>query len=178
MKKNKTIAYALAAILLVGGTFAGTKAWFTDKEVVDNTLNITTGTLDLDVTDKGWYRNGNETEDFTKLVPGDVISRKIEVANNSNINNQVVVTKEESKLSDAEKSAIDNGFININDGNFKEEVEKLKGNGDSVIVEFKATIGVGNGSENGVDNGFQENEFNLGNMLGKYSITTEQTDHR
>ena len=28
MKKNKTIAYMLAATLLVGGTFVGTKAWF------------------------------------------------------------------------------------------------------------------------------------------------------
>ena len=30
MKKNKTIAYMLAATLLVGGTFLGTKALFTD----------------------------------------------------------------------------------------------------------------------------------------------------
>lgn len=176
MKKNKTIAYALAATLLVGGTFAGTKAWFTDKEVVDNKLNITTGTLDIDVTDMGWYKNGEKTEDLTKLVPGDVISKKVEVANNSNVDSSVVVTKDDSKLSEEEKSAIDNGFITINDGDFKAKVEALKGGDDPITAEFKIEIGVGNGSDNEIDNGFQEIE--LTNMLGNYSITAEQTDHR
>ncbi len=38
MKKNKTIAYMMAAMLLVGGTFVGTKALFTDQ--VDATGEI------------------------------------------------------------------------------------------------------------------------------------------
>ena len=47
MKKNKTIAYMLAATLLVGGTFAGTKALFESKVTAQTDLVITTGSLKL-----------------------------------------------------------------------------------------------------------------------------------
>lgn len=64
MKKNKTVAYMLAATLLVGGTFLGTKALFTDKVDVAGELKISTGDVDIEVvpnTDK-WsvVRNGVE----------------------------------------------------------------------------------------------------------------------
>ena len=68
MKKNKTIAYMLAATLLVGGTFVGTKAWFTDEATVAGELKISTGDLDIEVVDKGTWdlvRAGEEYRDGT-----------------------------------------------------------------------------------------------------------------
>lgn len=105
MKKNKTIAYMLAATLLVGGTFVGTKALFTDVEQVAGELKISTGDIDIEVVeDSGWVldRNGNEyangttvkgetgigpinlpeTKDFANNIkPGDVLTKKITIKN-------------------------------------------------------------------------------------------------
>ncbi|WP_455537590.1 hypothetical protein [Terrisporobacter sp.] len=66
MRKNKTIAYMLAVTLLVGGTFLGTKALFTDKINTVGELSISTGDVDIKVIeDAGWIldRNGNEHAD-------------------------------------------------------------------------------------------------------------------
>ena len=68
MKKNKTIAYMMAATLLVGGTFLGTKALFTDKLDTIGELAISTGDVDIEVTDKGAWtliRNGKDLKDGT-----------------------------------------------------------------------------------------------------------------
>lgn len=105
MKKNKTIAYMLAATLLVGGTFVGTKALFTDVEQVAGELKISTGDIDIEVVeDSGWVldRNGNEyangttvkgetgigpinlpeTKDFANNIkPGDVLTKEITIKN-------------------------------------------------------------------------------------------------
>ncbi len=69
MKKNKTLAYALAATLLVGGTFVGTKALFTDVENAVGELAISTGDVDIEVESEGWIlsRNGNEIADGTSV---------------------------------------------------------------------------------------------------------------
>lgn len=58
MKKNKTIAYMMAATLLVGGTFMGTKAWFSDKAETDNGIKITMGNLDLQLLENGSTEEG------------------------------------------------------------------------------------------------------------------------
>lgn len=77
MKKNKTIAYMLAAALLVGGTFAGTKALFTDSIKAVGELKISTGDVDIEITDtptipygNEWrlYRNGNELKEGTNII--------------------------------------------------------------------------------------------------------------
>lgn len=70
MKKNKTLAFMLAASLLVGGTFVGTKALFTDKIDVAGELAISTGDVDIEVvkpTENKWVldRNGVENSDGT-----------------------------------------------------------------------------------------------------------------
>lgn len=70
MRKNKTIAYMLAATLLVGGTFVGTKALFTDSIENVGEISISTGDLDIEVDDANWVlnRNGIEHGDGTQNV--------------------------------------------------------------------------------------------------------------
>lgn len=71
MKKNKTIAYMLAATLLVGGTFLGTKALFTDKLDSIGELAISTGDVDIEVINKGEWkltRNGSDLKDGTTNI--------------------------------------------------------------------------------------------------------------
>ena len=75
MKKNKTLAYMLAATLLVGGTFVGTKALFTDELNTVGDLAISTGDVDIEVVpnegeiSNEWKlnRNGAELSDGTNI---------------------------------------------------------------------------------------------------------------
>lgn len=110
MKKNKTVAYMMAAMLLVGGTFVGTKALFTDEATLENKLKLTTGKVDIDIEGKSWYKNlpdgdkdGNitnkdnttsnitsgkyeqksDTGEFTNVEPGDMFTREIVIKNYS-----------------------------------------------------------------------------------------------
>ena len=144
MKKNKTIAYMLAATLLVGGTFAGTKAWFTDQGKADTDLVITTGTLDVEVEDMGWYLIG-KTEGkpidkegisgntvFENLKPGDILNKTIFVQNNGSLD-QVL--------------DIEGGIVNEKKGPFDIEISKLNeldGKtlkvGEGTSFEIKVTI--------------------------------------
>ncbi|MGL6106254.1 hypothetical protein [Romboutsia sp.] len=119
MKKNKTIAFVMAAGLLIGGTFAGTKAWFTDQEVVNNDLVITTGDIEVDANDEeekwvpvyktidGEYtqfydkaapgtskvevKEDGANKSFTNVRPGDVFRKEINVKNTGTLN-QIVKT--------------------------------------------------------------------------------------
>lgn len=70
MKKNKTVAYMMAAMLLVGGTFVGTKALFTDSIENIGEISISTGDLDIQADDANWVldRNGTEHGDGTNNV--------------------------------------------------------------------------------------------------------------
>lgn len=102
MKKNKRMAYALAVTLLVGGTFVGTKALFTDMEQVAGELKISTGDVDIEVVgDTNWVldRNGNEYADGSTVggetginVPLNEIETEVNFANN--IKPGDVLTKE------------------------------------------------------------------------------------
>ena len=95
MKKNKTIAYALAATLLVGGTFAGTKALFSDEAKVTGELSISTGDVDITTTgvENDWkiVRNGDENNGpskevtFDNLKVGDEITKQITVKNSGTL---------------------------------------------------------------------------------------------
>lgn len=71
MKKNKTIAYMLAATLLVGGTFLGTKALFTDNINTVGELKISTGDVDIEILEENskWtlLRNGEELKEGTNI---------------------------------------------------------------------------------------------------------------
>ncbi|WP_025161797.1 hypothetical protein [Paraclostridium bifermentans] len=103
MKKNKTVAYALAATLLVGGTFLGTKALFTDKIDTVGELSISTGDVDIEVIGENkWklHRQGNDTNtgtgnlagddmDFDNLKTNDYLMKKIKIKNNGTLKAQI-----------------------------------------------------------------------------------------
>ena len=91
MKKNKTVAYMLAATLLVGGTFAGTKALFEDTERAESKLILNTGKVDISVDDtQDWTRRdidgiekGTSPVSFDNVVPGETYVKYITIKNNS-----------------------------------------------------------------------------------------------
>lgn len=114
MKKNKTIAFMLAATLLVGGTFLGTKAWFTDTATVDNSLVVTMGSFDLVVTENsqeegeqigGWELvrtgdqeskpegnvNGTKNTNFTNIRPGDYFTKTYTIKNNGSLDQKLTI---------------------------------------------------------------------------------------
>lgn len=100
MKKNKTVAYMLAATLLVGGSFLGTKAWFTDKVNVEGEVTISTGDVDIEIVkDSGWKLqtegDDNESEEaqFDNLKYGDVLHKTMIIKNNGTLNAKVNLTR-------------------------------------------------------------------------------------
>lgn len=144
MKKNKAMAYALAATLLVGGTFTGTKAWFSDKVTTDNGIKITMGTLDLELDEtktvegdtliKGWQlvrtredtesktggRNGQIASSFVEIRPGDTFQRTFIVKNTGSLDQLVKVDNTASELNPEYKNLFDltiTGADNLTDGN-------------------------------------------------------------
>lgn len=161
MKKNKTIAYALAATLLVGGTFLGTKALFTDKIDSVGELSISTGDVDIDakvVQDWNLDRNGYEPNTGTSLggrlaqhenlKTGDIITKKINITNKGTL--KAIVTLDENKqITDKLPAGIE----------FKAEFKDSKGNvisngapmdmeiGNSATVDLKLEV-VGGGEHN------------------------------
>ena len=109
MKKNKTVAYALAATLLVGGTFWGTKALFTDKVDTVGELSISTGDVDMvaEVTqdwtlDRNGYEPNTGTSDggrlaqFDNLKYGDVLTKKVTITNKGTLKALVNFTENEA----------------------------------------------------------------------------------
>lgn len=126
MKKKKTIAYIMAAMLLVGGTFVGTKAYFTDRVDAGGELFISTGDLDLELKDEGQWtvsRRGQESGHGTKGVKDD--------------NGKLNISMEE--LSQEEKGALGkNVFVN----NLKpyDKIEKkviIRNNGTLVATNIQ-----------------------------------------
>ena len=93
MRKNKTVAYMLAAALLVGGTFAGTKALFQDTETVHNPLIIKTGKVDITAYGNSWIMmnesgviledGSNVDNTFSNVQPGYKFTKNIRISNNS-----------------------------------------------------------------------------------------------
>lgn len=114
MKKNKTIAYLLAATLLVGGTFVGTKAWFSDKVETDNGIKITMGTLDLQLKENGAKEEGQNTG--WKLI------------RDENIISDSLGNKKESSVA-SENGDIKKEHINIRPGDYFEREFTVKNTG-------------------------------------------------
>lgn len=107
MKKNKTVAYMLAATLLVGGTFLGTKAMFTDKVDVAGEVSISTGDVDIAVAeDNEWIlksngadENKNGEADFDNLKTGDILTKEVVLKNNGTLKAIVNLEKNEDMIS-------------------------------------------------------------------------------
>lgn len=139
MKKNKTVAYALAATLLVGGTFLGTKALFTDKIDTVGELSISTGDVDIDAeVVKEWsiVRNGEEAnvgtgnekgqpKIFDNLKTGDVISKQIKITNKGTLST-IVSLNQNTKVTESLPDGI----------NLKAEFKDSKGN----IIDSEKTF--------------------------------------
>lgn len=144
MRKNKTIAFMMAGALLVGGTFLGTKAYFTDKVEASNNLVISMGKLDLEVEEGEWvYEStthgkkeaigpiGTNENLFNLVKPGDKFVKEVKISNYSDINTDLELTGGEVVKGSELESAITNKFITIKDN--KDEVLKELNNNDSKI---------------------------------------------
>ncbi|CUP49059.1 Uncharacterised protein [Turicibacter sanguinis] len=114
MKKNKTMAYALAVALLVGGTFVGTKAWFSDQVTTDNGIIITMGTLNLELIENNAEKEGENL--------GWKLFRDEEVINDS------LGTKKESD-EDSKNGDIKKQHLNIRPGDYFEKTFTVKNTG-------------------------------------------------
>lgn len=198
MKKNKTVAFMLAATLMVGGTFLGTKAWFTDQGIASNNLVITMGNLDIEVSNdvpsgvdsnassiEGWYlvKNGNVDDNSAKvdinisnLKPGDKLVRKIKVENKGSLAQEINVTTSSSKKSfEAMKSEFKKfGF----DFKYNEDILALKelGVGADKIKYYNLELEVPNTNEDNTFNTSAEEKVELNKIIGTITIKAKQAD--
>ena len=109
---KKIIALTLAAALFTGvGTF-GTYAYLTDSESVNNDVNITMGTLDVNaywandgvntwrptsVATEAIAKDGGATLSFENVKPGDTFEREIIVANYGSLNADTTIELAEGR---------------------------------------------------------------------------------
>ena len=189
MKKNKTIAYMLAATLLVGGTFVGTKALFTDEIDAVGELSISTGDVDIDsqvIQDWTLERNGYEpptgTSDkgrlaqFENLKKGDKLTKKVEIINKGTLK-AVVNLKEVESITGKLPDGIEYKATLKNNAN-----EDINGSviapGYNAIIDFTIEV-VGGGkhnSENSLNSDEQEKtiiDLNDSYVLEAQQITKE-----
>lgn len=147
MKRNKLLSFLLAGTLLVGGTFLGTKALFSDSEQSENALILTTGKVDINVNSQDWLRNvvdkdgdnritpldspykqegleKSNTGEFKNVQPGDTFSRYINILNKDSTYDVLI------DISDK---------LNIDDETLREHIEIDKSN----LVEGVKKLGAG-----------------------------------
>lgn len=169
MKKNKTLAYMLAASLLVVGTFVGTKALFTDSIDAVGELSISTGDVDIDaqvIQDWKLERNGEEpntgTSDkgrlaqFDNLKTGDKLTKKIEIINKGTLK-AVVNLKEEESITGKLPDGIE--YTATLKNNYNQDINgSVIAPGYNGIVEFTIEVvdGGKHNSENSLNSDKQE----------------------
>lgn len=196
MRKNKTIAYALAATLLVGGTFAGTKAWFTASGEVDSGLVVTTGSMGLEVTeennwtvitpkgDKTEITNKDNKNDFKNVKPGDDFEKSVTIKNIGSLNQVLDVTGGEInnsnpnflvKLVDDQGQSINNLSEYVGTELASSGAKTFKIVVETVEKEMKSSdADIINDGENGVDD--EARKFDLTNVMSKLVINAKQTN--
>lgn len=179
MKKNKTVAYMMAAMLLVGGTFAGTKAWFTAKETVDTSFNITTGSIDIETTDGEWVVTTPEGEK-TEMVVRPGIRPGIRPGSGINFKpgdslEKIVTIKNTGEL--AQKLEINRKDFEEND-NFKVSIQGLEK--DKILpVEDSTTFTIRVEADlEKMDNEDANKTFNLKDIVGTIDINAKQINAR
>ncbi len=199
MKKNKTIAYMLAATLLVGGTFVGTKAWFTASGTVDSGLVVTTGSMGLSVTEEDNWTivtpDGDRTEitnqgaknNFENVKPGDDFEKQVTITNTGSLNQVLTVTggninnnlnknfTVSFKTQNNEEIENITDFIGTNlapsdSKTFKIVVETVENEMSSDDADIT------NDGENGLDD--EAREFNLKGVMGQITINAKQTNDK
>ena len=177
MKKNKTIAYALAATLLVGGTFAGTKALFSDKAEAYNDLVITMGNLNVDVVEGEWELENSDSESenstnndrFTNVKPGDSFLKKVTVTNNGSLNQKLSV----------EQNAIGAipDTIKVGETLTRDLHGKTLAPGQSIETAINVNIHPDMGGAYGEEGSYNQNQkptFNFNELSSVFEITAEQ----
>ena len=188
MKKAKLVAMALSATLLVGGTFIGTKALFTDKVDMPVELTISTGDLDIEIGETSEWeivRNGEENNrvispgsdgmaDYDNLKYGDVITKTVEVYNNGTLN-AIVTLEENTEVTERLPEGIEYK-VKVND----EEVENVKEFNLGVVGNKRATIefsievtGGGQHNEEGSLNS-DEQEQTIIDLKDSYKLSAQQ----
>lgn len=180
MKKNKTIAYALAATLLVGGTFVGTKALFSDKEQAYNDLVITMGNLNVDVTEGEWVNlNDKNTEAtntgskdvFTNVKPGDRFEKKFVIKNNGTLNQKLTISGGDALQNYSKDILVGQTLSNLNN-------KVLKG-GESVEAIIEVCIPEDTQGLFGDKEGLNLNErptFNFNDLVAPFEINATQVN--
>ena len=198
MKKNKTIAYMLAAALLVGGTFVGTKAYFTDSVESKTNLILSMGDVDVSAEDTEWkyettvhgkkeateFRLLN-SDSFMNVKPGDKFIKEVIIKNSSNIDTDLVIEGGDVKAGTKLAEAINDGFIKITD-NREDVIDTLNNNNESdgfgtnnentakliINVEIQSTTPDKDNKYN--SNGGQTIDLNFANEINPYVINAKQ----
>lgn len=174
MKKNKTIGFMLAATLLVGGTFMGTKAWFTDQAEANANLTITTGSMDLEVSEGDWTKVGDSESTpesgntFTNVRPGDKFTKTVTVTNEGTLKQKLSVTGGDKKA-----DAPDDYFT-VETTAKDLEKDTVEGNGGEKT--FNITVKVeGNKMSSDKDNKDNEKStFDLNKYMNQITINADQ----
>ncbi len=192
MKKNKTIAYMLAATLLVGGTFVGTKAWFTASGTVDSGLVVTTGTMGLSVTeDNNWkvvtpggiteITNQDAGNNFENVKPGDIFEKTVTITNTGSLNQILTVSKADPTKTDDNFTVTVEGLDELNgktleakngEATFKIKVETNTTNMHSNDADTEA-------NSSPIDGDKHDDEattFDLKGVMGQITISAKQTN--
>ncbi|MDU4935801.1 MAG: hypothetical protein E6X43_10855 [Peptostreptococcaceae bacterium] len=182
MKKNKTIAYMMAAMLLVGGTFVGTKALFTDQVDATGEISISTGDVDIEVVnDAKWEidRQGSgdenigslpgELADFDNLKYGDTLTKTIEIENKGTLK-AVVSLNENHEVTKRLPDAIQYTAKFI-DG--KDNVVLNRGDRQKVELKIHVTDGgKHNESEKSINSDSQEQDIIV--LTNGYTLDAKQ----
>jgi hypothetical protein len=193
MKKNKTLGLILAIALLMGGTFIGTKAWFTNQASTDNSIKLTLGTVDLKIYEnptkdiagnvleekEGWIlckgsdevANGKEFSEFGK----EYSLKRTFTIKNTGLLDQIVTISGEDKILEEEafgRDIFDRGFlleILVNDVKLGDKKEFELGVGEEKTVTLM--IGIDYKALEGIEPG----EYQLfTDILGNLELTGRQ----
>lgn len=182
MKKNKTIGFMMAAVLLVGGTFMGTKALFTDKAEATNNLVITMGNLDINTKEDEWKiitstDTGTETtqkaSDITNVKPGDRFRKKVTVTNNGSLNQKLDIERTGTSA-DYPKEILVGDTIQLLKGKVLAKDESVNTYIDVVVTPEM----LGEFNKEGSRNTGGKPSFDFNKLTQKYEIKATQTNEK
>ncbi|MEG2457983.1 MAG: TasA family protein [Bacilli bacterium] len=190
MKKNKTVAYLLAATLLVGGTFAGTKAFFSDQAQAKNDLVITMGDLDVEVKEGNWMKgkeagrpgsevisSGENNNIMNNAKPGDGFLKEVTITNNGTLNQEIKIT------ASAKKPGVDESimkYITVDDKIITSLDKQVIAPGATVKGKILVTLNYinmpGKHNEDGSFNTDKTQTVDFSELGGIFTIDAKQTD--
>ncbi len=182
MKKNKTIGFMMAAVLLVGGTFMGTKALFTDKAEATNNLVITMGNLDINTKEEDWQivttnDIGTETiknaSNITNVKPGDRFLKKVTITNDGSLNQKLDIQRTGTSA-DYPKEILVGDTIKLLKGKVLEPGKSVNTYIDVVVTPEM----VGDFNAEGSQNKANKPIFDFNKLTPKFEIKATQTNEK